>query len=159
MTSNIEIRALKQEDWDIFHQLDLATTWESIPEKDRQLCDRSKLQDSIEAVNRDLLSNPDHSIFIAEVAPGVPAGIIWLGEKVSSLTGDREAWVYNLSILPRFRKRGIGKALLAHAEKWALSRGYQSIGLMVASHNMVARKLYETFAFSSDYIIMRRRVA
>jgi len=37
--------------------------------------------------------------------------------------------IMDLNVLPEYRRQGIGSALLDHAEKTALNKGYESVGL------------------------------
>ncbi|MEV4414645.1 GNAT family N-acetyltransferase [Catellatospora sp. NPDC049609] len=77
--------------------------------------------------------------FVAEV-DGVVAGILQSSEQ-SDVQG--EGWVKHLAVLPEFRKRGVGRALLAAAFARYLANGRVSAGLGVDLTNPTeAIKLY-----------------
>ena len=55
--------------------------------------------------------------------------------------------VHDLAVLPAFRGRGIGRALLELAEKAALARGAVKLTLEVRQDNARARQLYAQHGF------------
>jgi ribosomal protein S18 acetylase RimI-like enzyme len=65
--------------------------------------------------------------FVAEV-DGVVAGILQSSEQSD---GQDEGWVKHLAVLAEFRKRGVGRALLAAAFARYLANGRVSAGLGV----------------------------
>jgi mycothiol synthase len=65
--------------------------------------------------------------FTAEV-DGVLAGVLQSSEQSAE---TNEAWVKHLAVLPQFRRRGIGRALLAHAFEVYASKGRRAAGLGV----------------------------
>lgn len=58
--------------------------------------------------------------------------------------------VHDLAVLPEFRGRGIGRTLLAAAERHAAARGCVKLSLEVLESNAGARKLYAAEGFR-DY--------
>lgn len=69
-----------------------------------------------------------------------------------SLPGGREAekdeyYVSNLSIQPAAQGRGFGSKLLEYAEHQALACGLKKTSLIVGSHNVAARRLYERVGY------------
>lgn len=60
--------------------------------------------------------------------------------------------VHDLAVLPEWRGRGIGRALLAAVEERARERGCCKITLEVQDDNARARTLYERFGFS-DFVV------
>lgn len=60
-----------------------------------------------------------------------------------------EAYVTNLAVLPDFRKKGIGRALLAKAAEGAKSRGCAFITLEVRKSNIPAISLYSSMGFAT----------
>jgi ribosomal protein S18 acetylase RimI-like enzyme len=67
---------------------------------------------------------------------------LWLGNSVDQVSGDRHAHVFLLYVIPSCRRRGIGSALMHHAESWARNRGDRQIGLQVFTNNQPALALY-----------------
>jgi ribosomal protein S18 acetylase RimI-like enzyme len=60
--------------------------------------------------------------------------------------------VHDLAVLPEWRGRGVGRALLAAAEDRARQRGCCKLTLEVQDSNRRALQLYERFGFS-DFVI------
>jgi ribosomal protein S18 acetylase RimI-like enzyme len=56
--------------------------------------------------------------------------------------------IHDLAVVPDCRGQGIGRALLAEAEKQALLRGCCKLTLEVREDNLPARSLYERFGFA-----------
>jgi len=67
---------------------------------------------------------------------------LWLGNSVDQVSGERHAHVFLLYVMPEHRRRGIGSALMHHAEAWARNRGDRQIGLQVFTQNQLALELY-----------------
>ncbi len=59
-------------------------------------------------------------------------------------------FVDELSVLPAFRRRGVARALLAHAEEIACSLGLAGLRLLARPENDAARALYRTLGFSES---------
>ncbi|PSB23939.1 GNAT family N-acetyltransferase [Stenomitos frigidus] len=79
---------------------------------------------------------------------------LWLGTAIDQLHGDRHAHIFLLYVLPQHRRRGIGKALMLHAEAWAKERGDRQIGLQVFQSNHAARNLYDSLGFGTQSLWM-----
>ena len=60
--------------------------------------------------------------------------------------------IHDLAVLPKWRGRGIGRALLAAAEDRALQQGCCKLTLEVQEGNERARALYKRFGFS-DFVV------
>ena len=58
-----------------------------------------------------------------------------------------EAQILNLAVHPRYRRRGVGRALLVHALKLAGEEGARQAVLEVRRGNSAARRLYESVGF------------
>jgi ribosomal-protein-alanine N-acetyltransferase len=79
-----------------------------------------------------------------ETAPGQPAKVV--GVIVLWMILD-EAHIATLSVMPEFRGRGIGAALLAEALKEGIRLGADSATLEVRAGNLAAQSLYSHFRF------------
>ena len=55
--------------------------------------------------------------------------------------------IHDLAVLPGYRGRGVGRALLAAAERMASAAGCCKLTLEVLEDNLAARRLYEHFGF------------
>jgi len=90
---------------------------------------------------REYLTDPDKAIFLA-YADGELAGQIrmlkwWNGY----------AYVDDLAVEPRFRKFGIGRALLERGIEWARDKGLYGVMLETQDINVPACRLYQKCGF------------
>lgn len=83
-----------------------------------------------------------------------PIACLWLGNAVDQVWGDRHAYIFLLYVSPEHRRRGIGSALMHHAENWAKARGDRQIGLQVFYCNQPALRLYEHLGYQPQSIWM-----
>jgi ribosomal protein S18 acetylase RimI-like enzyme len=60
--------------------------------------------------------------------------------------------IHDLAVLPQYRGRGIGRALLAAAEDHARAKGCCKLTLEVQDDNARARSLYRRFGFN-DFVV------
>ncbi len=61
--------------------------------------------------------------------------------------GRRSARIYSIAVDPRFARRGVGAALIAAAEKFALQQKREALTLEVRYDNAAAIALYEKCGF------------
>jgi ribosomal protein S18 acetylase RimI-like enzyme len=90
-------------------------------------------------------------------AEGGPASVTFIaregGAGIGSVTILAEADVPGRAHLvgmwvdPRYRRRGVGRALIDRAVRWARERRARELILWVADHNAAARQLYERVGF------------
>lgn len=71
-----------------------------------------------------------------------PMGCLWLGEAVDQRNGDKQAYVFLLYVERGHRRKGLGSALMQHAQHWAKQTGYDQISLQVFEDNHAAIRLY-----------------
>ncbi|MEB3336221.1 MAG: GNAT family N-acetyltransferase [Leptolyngbyaceae bacterium] len=83
-----------------------------------------------------------------------PLACLWLGNVVDQVRGDRHAHIFLLYVTPEHRRRGIGSALVRHAENWARKRGDRQIGLQVFQANQPALNLYGKLGFQTQSLWM-----
>lgn len=154
---SIFIREGTPEDAEFFLEVEEQTTWESLPPAKCAVMSRSELREKLLETHGMLLSCPGNIFFIAQNAEtGARAGLLWLGPRHNLLTGEHEAWIYNVTVVPECRGCGVAKSLMAHAESYAREQGYSIIGLSVAVHNEIARGLYQRLDYREDNILMRK---
>ena len=111
----------------------ISTDWRSVGEERRFL----------RAVRR----HPDAAVLVAELE-GVLVGRLSLARHqhpASSHVAD-----LGLMVDARFRRRGVGRALLAGAVEWAREHGVTKLELHVFPWNEAAIKLYESFGFERE---------
>ena len=70
-----------------------------------------------------------------------------LGADVTPLPPPRSLYVDALASDVAFRRRGVGRALLAEAQRRARAEGMPALALDTGSANLAARALYEDFGF------------
>ena len=95
---------------------------------------------------RRILDDPKETMFVAEAQGEIVgnAGVEWTG--VSDL---------GMAILPGWRGKGIGSALLEAAIGWAEANGSHKMELRVWPHNEAAIALYEKFGFEREGYLKR----
>ena len=100
---------------------------------------------------------------IVAVAPdGRLVGMIelWL-KRPRDLHGARIPRVkvdLGLAVAPEWRGRGVGTALLAAAEDWAMAHGAERMVLDLDVHNTGAQRLYERVGFEVEAIAMDKAI-
>lgn len=70
----------------------------------------------------------------------------------------RWAYVHSLFVLPEARRRGVARALIRHALRWAQRRGAGGAELGMAAGNRRARRLYESFGFRVQEVALACRL-
>jgi len=100
-------------------------------------------------------------IFVAEVAQRV-VGFICLWARVQSEELDEEpseyAFISDLVVLPAYRGRGLGRALLEKAEEHARRHGATTLRLEVLVKNEVAITLYQKSGFAAYQALLVKRL-
>jgi ribosomal protein S18 acetylase RimI-like enzyme len=114
--------------------------------------ERLSMDASVEAALGGLLADGGLGfVLVAEASPaaGEAAGYAVVGFGFSLEFGGRDAFVDELFVRDAERGRGIGSALLAHAERQARQRGVQAFHLEVDHANQRARRLYERLGYKA----------
>ncbi len=96
--------------------------------------------------------SPETTIVVCEEEPGHVAGYVFVSTHYDFFTGQPHAHVEVLAVRPEARGRGVGRALMDEAERWAKSRGYDRITLNVFSSNTRARAMYERLKFEPETV-------
>jgi ribosomal protein S18 acetylase RimI-like enzyme len=120
-------------------------------------------QACIEGIRADLLRGLDESpanryLFVAENADGERAGFIHLQRTVDFFTGHNNCHISDLAVAPQHEGKGVGKALLAHAETWAAAQGCRLLTLAVFPGNERARALYAAAGYATDLLRLAKPV-
>ncbi len=97
--------------------------------------------DSREAIGRFLSRNPG-TCFVAE-EEGALAGVLLCGHD------GRRGYLYHMAVDGRYRRRGIGKALLDRAMEALWEEGIRKAALVVFRENQSGNRFWESEGFSS----------
>jgi GNAT superfamily N-acetyltransferase len=83
---------------------------------------------------------------------------LWMGIAIDQVTGIRHPNIFLIYVDPNYRRQGIGRALMRHAEAWAKAQGYTQIGLQVFTTNQAAIDLYQQLGYQPRSISMMREL-
>ena len=101
------------------------------------------------------LATPNHFIYEIRDESGL-TGVGGLWYAVVGTGTARSAYVYNIWILPAFRRLGHARQAFAALEQIARAQGLQCIRLNVFAHNPAAFALYRSLGFEVMAMSMRR---
>ncbi len=97
------------------------------------------------------LANEDAALYVAE-SEGKVVGLLQLDVEQSPdypmLIPRRYVHVMELVVLPMARRSGVGRALMAAAERWTQSKGLDELELTVFSFNQGATSLYQELDYA-----------
>lgn len=99
-----------------------------------------------------LIASPDTVVLCARAS--TTTGKVVVGFAIMQYTLE-EAHLILLAVLPRVRRRGLARALLAWLEKTAVVAGVGNIKLEVRERNSGARKFYRNQGYKSGRSIPR----
>ena len=101
-------------------------------------------------------------VFVAEFASDV-VGFVCVWGRVPPQEPEEPqrdyAYVSDLVVLPAWRRRGIGRALLQRAEEYARTAGMDAIGVGVMAANRDARDLYDAAGYRTTHLELRKSLA
>lgn len=112
--------------------------------------------EGIMAIERTSFSPPwSENAIISEMLSGNTVALVALkGARlvgyVTALTAGEDAHIHKVAVHPRFRRRGIARALTKRCLDKLRQRGCKNVYLEVRPSNEPAIKLYETFGFKID---------
>jgi ribosomal protein S18 acetylase RimI-like enzyme len=101
-------------------------------------------------------SPADEALLVAEAAGGARVGVAWVVAAADPFGGYPTAHLEDLAVAPGHEGRGVGRALLAAAERWADARGCRALTLHVWPDNARARALYEAAGFVEAMVRLRK---
>jgi len=115
----------------------------------RQFYAQGSDRDGARAYLAERLARGESAIFLA-IADGAVVGFTQLYPSFSSVSMKR-LWVLNdLFVDPNARRGGVGRALLARAERWAAETQAKGVILSTAIDNIAAQQLYESCGWTRD---------
>ncbi|MCB9357062.1 MAG: GNAT family N-acetyltransferase [Calditrichaeota bacterium] len=98
---------------------------------------------------RDFAFRPESHIFVVRSDTGDYAGHVWLNETTNRFNGNKELWIWDVSVESRFQRQGLGRALMDFAKERASSLNCDQLWLLVADQNEAAKSLYLASGLSS----------
>ena len=98
-----------------------------------------------------LRRHPTTRVFLARVS-GQPVGVAICFIGLSTFQARPLLNIHDLAVIPQWRGKGIGRALLSAVEAQAISAGCCKLTLEVQDTNGPARGLYERVGFS-DFVV------
>jgi len=69
----------------------------------------------------------------------------------------KQGHLYNLYVIPKYRKKGIGKKLLEKSLEWFNKNKIKDLKILAYSWNTKAQKLYRKYGFS-DYMLTLKKI-
>lgn len=114
----------------------------------------------LEGIRRDLARHleeqpPGSFLYVAEDdSNGERIGFLHIQLVTDFFTGHQNCHISDLAVLPAFDGRGVGKALLGHAEQFARDHRCERLQLAVFPGNERARKIYEAAGYGIEMLRM-----
>ena len=91
-------------------------------------------------------------------------GALLLAEEGGEIVGSvmvghdgHRGWLYYLAVSPARQRGGLGKALVAEAEKWLEARGVRKVQLLVRPENTGVLRFYEAIGYEEQPIKLMTR--
>lgn len=156
MDDGVQIRKAARKDFDFILHLSVETIWSELTVYEREHTSHRRLVNVMAKNLRRLMASSGMLTLVAEDEAGERAGFIMVGRSTSVFTDQQQAFVYDVAVAPAFRRRGIGRRLMEHAEAYAREKGMEFITLMVDSRNDAARNLYAQLGFEDGKVLMRK---
>jgi ribosomal protein S18 acetylase RimI-like enzyme len=103
-----------------------------------------------------LMQEPGAIILVAETGEEI-AGMCTVQTVISTAEGGPAGILEDLIIQSKYRKQGIGRALVATAEKWAGERKLKRIQLLMESENEDALAFYFKMGWQGTRLICKRK--
>ncbi|WP_157230865.1 GNAT family N-acetyltransferase [Kiloniella laminariae] len=102
------------------------------------------------------LATPDHYIFQVLNTQDQPVGTAWFA--VQDDYGLRRAFIYDLEIVDRERRKGYGRATMMALEDEVRRRGIKTLGLHVFAFNKAAEQLYRWLGYKVTDLTMEKKL-
>ena len=153
LPEGIAIRKARQDEMDAIREMTVKELDMELDEFEAR--DKERIAKAGRAEAERFLKREGNEFYVAE-SDGVMAGYLWWGTSQKPFSGTSVGWVYDIQVVPAYRGRGIGEALMKHALQVSRERGLRQTGLMVNEKNRVAWSLYEKLGFRTDHRLMSR---
>ena len=90
------------------------------------------------------------SVFVAEDGQGARLGFMHVAPLWDYYLEQACGHIWDIVVRPEARGRGVGRTLMAAAERWARDRRYRLLTLNVFVGNRAALRLYEELGFAPE---------
>lgn len=98
---------------------------------------------------------PGSELVVAEL-DGELAGCLHVLTKIDFFTERPHAHVSVIAVARNAEGKGVARALMTWAERWAAEQGYGHVTLNVFPANTRARTLYDRYGYAVDMLTMRK---
>ena len=108
----------------------------------------------------DLTREAGTEAFVAMIeGQGEPVGLLVIKPDFDYFTDHPRAYVEILVVAAEAEGRGVGRALMIHAEQWGRAHGCHEVVLDVFANNPSAIAFYERIGFAPDHLRMSKSLA
>lgn len=104
------------------------------------------------------IDDPAAEHLVAEDDDGAVVGFCSLHFRERLNHASEQAWIPDLVVAPGARRRGVGRALLAEAERRARERGCHDLTLESSHHRSEAHALYEAVGMAAPGLFFGKRL-
>ena len=118
--------------------------------------DPDRMREVFAEIGRRAHAMPGEEMFVAIDDAGERLGAIALVPDADWFTGHPRAYVNVLVVAEEAEGRGVGRALMDHAERWARGRGCLEVCLDVFADNAGAVAFYERLGYRPDHVRMAK---
>jgi ribosomal-protein-alanine N-acetyltransferase len=66
--------------------------------------------------------------------------------------------VNEIYIVPRWRRKGLGRSMMEHALGWMRDKGIRTVRVETATSNEAALKFYKEYGFKPNYMILQKEI-
>jgi hypothetical protein len=87
------------------------------------------------------------TLFVADLPE--PAEVACAATIVAADDGHR-GWIYYVAVAPGLQGRGLGTAMVRHAEAHLAARGVPKMLLLIRNHNAAVRAFYERLGYAAE---------
>jgi len=109
---------------------------------------KKNLNKSQRFINERIINN-ESTIFISLYDKKI-VGFVQLYETFDSLNLNKKLVLYDLYVLEKYRKLGIGRKLMNKSRDFAINNNFKRIELSTSIDNYSAQKLYESLDYIRD---------